>query len=584
MAREKRTGKSQTAGAKKNSNAPKAQKSARDIQTPASDREGTANFAHNTGSGEHRKNNFSRSPTRIGDFAPGENDDNESHYETDPDQADASEQDVPMEHQPDPISPWVNDVIQRETHKGLATEVELFFTAAEPKYEECTAFFAGLNQQIREANAKNGVTNIDAGTIPEHQYSALCRTWREAHLRAKDRGATEEAWEAFNKTHELLRLFNERHHLPESWNISENWAKREIGTTNPKNAKGTNTDFPSDNAKGTNTNFPSDSDDSQPDPTGQLSASEDSSAESDINADNKPTGLDALEAKTMKAQRQLTSAKVLYWWPKGTGSQIFVRYGGSSTPIYRIRAGSHESYNPSRVERVLTTKTRGTAKVTGIKNGLPTEYWKYERKHVEDLLGVGWKVEGDDENNTDALAALRPEKGAYYPQTRTLVKWKDGEYTLEGRAFIRRITSGSALDGDKILYQKAYDLESAYRKKYGLDEFEDDIDEDSERERHRSSRSGYRRRHQSEPAGHPIPRRNKTRNQISYETSDEDDTESDASVSSRRAHNRRYRSEPARYSTHHRGERKPMSRKGNDNSDEIRMLERKIKQLKMGRR
>lgn len=108
----------------------------------------------------------------------------------------------------------------------------------------------------------------------------------------------------------------------------------------------------------------------------------------------------------MEQQRRLTSAKVLYWWPKGTGSQIFVRYGDRSTPIYRIRAGSHESYNPSRVERVLTTKTRGTAKFTGTKNGIPEEYWKYERKHVEDLLRVGWKVEDDDENGINPLGLL----------------------------------------------------------------------------------------------------------------------------------------------------------------------------------
>lgn len=74
--------------------------------------------------------------------------------------------------------------------------------------------------------------------------------------------------------------------------------------------------------------------------------------------------------------------------------------------IFRIRAGSHESYNPSRVERVLTTMTRGAAKVIGTRNGLPEEFWKYKRKDVKNFIGIGWKIELDDEQGLDPLNLL----------------------------------------------------------------------------------------------------------------------------------------------------------------------------------
>ncbi len=99
-----------------------------------------------------------------------------------------------------------------------------------------------------------------------------------------------------------------------------------------------------------------------------------------------------------------------------------MRYRDRTTPIYRIRAGSHESYSPHIVERVLTIKTRGNAKVTGTKNGLPQEFWKHKRKDVENILSIGWKVDDNDEDGLNPLNLLQPAKGAYYPQTRALVK------------------------------------------------------------------------------------------------------------------------------------------------------------------
>jgi len=36
----------------------------------------------------------------------------------------------------------------------------------------------------------------------------------------------------------------------------------------------------------------------------------------------------------------------------------------------------------------LTTKTRGTAKVTGTRDRLPKKFWKYKRRDVENFLGI----------------------------------------------------------------------------------------------------------------------------------------------------------------------------------------------------
>lgn len=126
------------------------------------------------------------------------------------------------------------------------------------------------------------------------------------------------------------------------------------------------------------------------------------------------------------------------------------------------------------MQKVLTTMTRGTAKFTEEIDGMTEEFWKYNRKHVTDILGVGWKIEDDDESTTNALSLVRPEQGAIYPQTRILVKWRDAAITLEGRSFIRRITTGSDLDGDPVIYQRARELEAMYREKHGVDDTEDD--------------------------------------------------------------------------------------------------------------
>lgn len=115
--------------------------------------------------------------------------------------------------------------------------------------------------------------------------------------------------------------------------------------------------------------------------------------------------------------------------------------------------------------------------VTNKDNGIREEIWKYARKDVEDILGVGWKIEDDDESGIDPLAWIWPEPNVVYPQTRVLVKRKDGNTSLETRRFIRRIANGSS-NGDRMIYQKAEGMEKAYRA--GLRKEREEEDEPQE--------------------------------------------------------------------------------------------------------
>lgn len=52
------------------------------------------------------------------------------------------------------------------------------------------------------------------------------------------------------------------------------------------------------------------------------------------------------------------------------------------------------------------------------------EFWENSRDDVLDIVGVGWKVDDNDEVSTNALALIRPIRDTIYPHTRVLVKWK----------------------------------------------------------------------------------------------------------------------------------------------------------------
>ncbi|KAA8647899.1 uncharacterized protein ATNIH1004_006601 [Aspergillus tanneri] len=270
----------------------------------------------------------------------------------------------------------------------------------------------------------------------------------------------------------------------------------------------------------------------RPESLGQLPAMDDTDSaveysddsESDESDSDELSGINALESRMRKEYTALARGRVLYWWPVGTGTQIFVRYGSKRNPIYRVRAGSSEPYDPQTAELVLSN-TRGNSKSTLTTDGILQEVWKYSRDDVSDIIGVGWKVEDDDEANTNALALIRPQRYATYPQ-RVLVKWKDGNTTLERRGFVRRIANGNSFNGDRMIYLKAKELENAYWG-YNVEEHWDHDSDDSHDE---SSDESSSRTYSSRPRKAPSKSRRGVRNvESEYE---ENDTDSDTSLSS----------------------------------------------------
>ncbi|KAJ5927155.1 hypothetical protein N7516_008928 [Penicillium verrucosum] len=323
------------------------------------------------------------------------------------------------------------------------------------KHKVLRKFFNRLNARIRKENSKVDLNDINLGTIPHANYEGILQGYTGTFENFVGNTNHEEAWNRFNETYKLIAALNMRHWIRSDWNLDESWAEERISLPNPHPIKD---------------HSPLISEEEKAKDVDKLLPSIETDADH-ISVEE----LDALESRTWDEQRKMSSGTVLYWWPKGSGSQTFVIYGSVAAPIFRIRAGSYESYNPRKVERVLISKTRGTAKeVEEDDDGVLDEHWKYNRRDVAGILGIGWKIEDDDEDGINPLSLLQPIKGALYPQTRALVKWRDGTRTVEGRSFIRRITMGSSLDGDKTIYQKAIEMEKAYRENQGLEHYEDD--------------------------------------------------------------------------------------------------------------
>ncbi|KAJ5089592.1 hypothetical protein N7532_008276 [Penicillium argentinense] len=502
--------------------------SARDIQTPVTDRENTTeqegNLSHEESAGE--------------EFASNAGDPQGSDPETG---SEEENEDPPAEDKPIPLKRW--------------------------------AFFERLNQQIRAANHKHQVADLDEGTIPPRAYDPIADTCRREIL--AQRGNPEAAWDAFHRTRDLLKLLNRPHHLPRSWNFHPSWYERLCGP-DP-----TIRDLSDEESEASE-----DETQSVDDLRREQQSTDDYSGSDDpeTSMENRPTRLDSLESRAMKEQRRQNGGKVLYWWPKGTGSQIFVRYGDRSAPIYRIRAGSHEIYDQKRVEKVLTTKTRGSQKVEIMKDGILCEEWRFSRQHVEDIRGIGWKVEDDDEVGIDPLSFIQPVPHSVFPQTRALVKWKDGTFTLEGRQFVRRITNGSSHQGDQVIYQKAKDLEIAYRLRHGWDESDSEIDLDDDRSPHCYTkvkrRSGIETDTETDndvsslrytnQALKRMPASARHRGRARARFEDDVDLQSDESGSDRMKRN----GVRSKRSTRH-------PRQGNSKDKTIRILEEKLQRLEM---
>ncbi|KAJ5186465.1 hypothetical protein N7449_011229 [Penicillium cf. viridicatum] len=220
-----------------------------------------------------------------------------------------------------------------------------------------------------------------------------------------------------------------------------------------------------------------------------------------IGAANIIVGFQRLEARAQNEQRAISSGEVLYWWKKGTGYQTFVKYGDMD-PVYRIRAGSYESFDRSEVEQVLSSESRGTEKrLFRGTDGIRAQDWAWTRDHVLDILGVGWKVPDDDDEEVDPLSLIVPGPGVIYPQTRVIVLWNDGRTTLETRTFIRRIAGGSNRNGDNIIYQKALEVEQTNEDERSRASSEDEGSDTTSQESEDSedNRPKRRTKRQSQP-------------------------------------------------------------------------------------
>lgn len=529
---------------------------ARVMQTPFTDREETAEQEEKTFHDESGE-----------EFASDAGDPNEQDSDT---SAESENKGPPIEDKPPPLTKWVKEVIQRETSGEKSHSMENFFQSEEPDASACRPFFDRLNQYIRAANQEHEVVDIDEGTIPPGAYDPIADTCRRKVLANKDN--PEEAWDAFHETRRLLKLINRRYRLPRTWNFHPSWCERICGQDPTMHAQSDEEAEPSN-----------DESQSVGDAEGEHDSADERSDSDDSGVESvQPTGLDSLESRAMREQRRHNGGKVLFWWPKGTGSQTFVRYGDRSAPIYRIRAGSHEMYDQKRVEKVLTTKTRGNQKVSLIKKGIPCEEWKFGRQHVEDICGIGWKIEDDDEVGIDPLSFIRPVPNSVYPQTRAWVKWKDGEFTLEGRQFIRRITNGSSLQGDQVMYQKAKDSETAYRLRHGWEEPDSEIDFDDTRPSTRAENAKMRSDPESEEDsddGFPLRHTKQRKKQFP--------------ISGHRRGRARARSEDEMQSDITSGSEHVTranvgftrnSKKGRSKDETIRLLEERLQQLQMGRR
>ncbi|KAL2817075.1 hypothetical protein BDW59DRAFT_166108 [Aspergillus cavernicola] len=383
-----------------------------------------------------------QSDERTGDERPPQQDQNKDETMNDATD-DESPHRRPKRYKPPKLTDW-NKKIFNEFVQKHGSQIKNELHSENPDFSKIGPLFEELNTSIASANKVHKV-----------------------------KGNPKEEWRTYLEMRRMFHLLNRQDHLPEDGNIPSEIAESLFGER-PSDVEELHDD--------------TDSADSLP----EGSESEESDSESD-----EVDGIDALEGRMRKEYSSLSRGKVLYWWPVGMGSQIFVQFGKKKqNPIYRVRAGSSLPYDPRSVPQVLSI-TRGNAKIRTKTNGMTQETYKYSRDDVQDIRGVGWKVEDDDDTNATALALIRPSQDRY-PHTRVLVEWKQGGTTLERRGFIRRITKGGGLAGDRMIYMKAKELENAYwgydvENKQSNDQSSESSNESSDSEDSLSDQSSRRR-------------------------------------------------------------------------------------------
>lgn len=345
---------------------------------------------------------------------------------------------------------WAKQIMQDFVVKK-DDEMRREFQSQRPDFPKIEKIFRKVNHNIQNANKEHNASP-SRNLIPRETYEKYRNAYNawSAYVRSdrvKDNPG--EGWKAYDLLRQTFRLTNREYDFPKDWNISHNETQRLFGER-PENME------------------------EPPDTDADSAAEYSAESESEVSDSDEPDGIDGLESRMRKKYSSLSRGKVLYWWPVGTGTQVFVRYGSKRNPIFRVRAGSSQPYDQRAVERVLNI-TPGNRKGYRKTNGMTEEFWENSRDDVLDIVGVGWKVDDDDGVGTNALASIRPIRDTIYPHTRVLVKWKkNGQTSLERRGFVRRIASGNKINGDRMIYLKAKELENAY---WGYD-VEEDSDND----------------------------------------------------------------------------------------------------------
>lgn len=403
--------------------------------------------------------------------------------DSDEDEDEDEEEDEARPQPEEPVlTPWVRRIIQRETQNATEGFLDELFNwpfegklkgNPEPEGAEIVGFFERLNQYIRAENQSHPGTNIEDGIIPAGTYLPLVTSYSTSFSLALQNSDRAAAWETSNKTYGVLRDFNKRHCLPQAWNLSPEKALLRIGIPNPHPEM--MLPYP-------------DVIEVEPLDLESVPAIAPSDQSDQTILQRSMIDLDAIDTLAIQ-KRGLKSGEVLYWWTIGAGSQTFVRYGEAPYQIYRIRAGSHQVYDKTTTEQVLSIR-RGNAKSIIHQNGIKKEVWKWGREHVKRIIGVGFKIPEDKEHGAKSKILMKPSYAKdSYPQTRLLVEWKDGNMSLEERSFGCRILQTK----HEGIYSFLGVMEDAYWEHHGPIVCESDSESDitSEGESESGSESSY---------------------------------------------------------------------------------------------
>ncbi|GAQ45003.1 hypothetical protein CBS147343_7860 [Aspergillus niger] len=513
-----------------------------DGQNGQDDGDGNSEHGQNSqnngdGNGEHGQNSQNDGDEK------GEEDEDDTRGEP----MEVDEEEVPLTLYKKPkVRDWGRELKQNFINKNDATFKEQF-QEEEPNFDIIENAINVFNRSLRKENQDHH-EKLDRATI---QASFHRPQWAGFKASISLRSDARAKWTAFDKMRFIVVQFNTQNELPQEWNFSREIAKRILGER------------------------PVDMD--EPDETYKepgVDIEDDTETDSDSDSDSEEDGLGQLENRMMEHFSALYRGRVVCWWATGSfGTQILVRYrkreGKAKHDIYRVRAGSSQTWNPQRVVQIFPDSTRGQLKVTRVVNGLERRQWQWGRKDVKDILGVGWSVGDEEEGYGDCYRELHPKvERERYRDTVVIVRWKDKEETIETRQFVRRMAIGGPKKGDMLIYTKAREMETAYWgqdpeiEESNSDFITDDSYTSDESHTGQAARSGKNEKQR---------KHKKAENRATYEESTNNPYSSDE------PHLRR----SSRLSKKH---KKHREEKSTDVDREIRRLEKELKKLKLKKR